>query len=232
MCPPCRQALVSQLAEESLLKRDNVWVRIPSRAPGRGVTKRRMMSNQEALQTLNKRYMADDRFQHLHEANKNFVPGMGPLEPKLMMIGEAPGRVENAKKIPFVGPAGVNLTNLFEDVGIDQSEAYLTNVVKYWPPLRDGSHTPTEEEIEASREYLMDEIDIINPIIVGLCGRTPIHAIFPELNNVWKYHGDLLEGKFVPLYHPAVLSYQPHKKHLVREGYTKLKAYLDAKAVV
>lgn len=190
------------------------------------------MSKTEALRILNEMYQDDPRFIHFRELNKNFVPGDGPVDAKLILVGEAPGRMENAKRTPFVGPAGINLTNLLEDVKIDESLVYKTNVVKYWPPIRENSYTPTEEEIEASREYLMDEISIIDPIIIGLCGRTSIHAVFPELSNVWAHHGTLLEGKFVPLYHPAVISYNPQKKPSVREGYMKLKAYLDAKAVV
>lgn len=189
------------------------------------------MSKREALRILNDMYQEDPRFQHFRDLHKNFVPGVGPEDARLILIGEAPGRMENAKRTPFVGPAGTNLTNLLEDVGIDESEVYKTNVVKYWPPFRDNSYTPTEEEIEASREYLMDEISIVDPIIVGLCGRTSIHAIFPELDNVWANHASLLESKFVPLYHPAVISYQPNRKLAIREGYIKLKAYLDAKAV-
>lgn len=190
------------------------------------------MGRKDDLQALNERYMSDERFQHFRDLHKNFVPGAGPLKPKLMLIGEAPGRMENAKRMPFVGQAGINLTNLLEDVGIDSYDVFMTNVVKYWPPHREGGYTPTEDEIIASREYLEEEIEIVEPVIIGLCGRTSIHAMFPEVGNVHDFHGQLLQTRFVPLYHPAMISYQPHRKMTVREGYTKLKAYLDAKAVV
>jgi DNA polymerase len=190
------------------------------------------MGKMEELKALYDSYLMDTKFAHLRDAKRKFVPGAGPLRANLMLVGEAPGKMENAKGVPFVGRAGINLTNLLEDVSIDVDDVFFTNAVKFYP-LRhvDGNFTPTEEEIAASREYLLKEIDIVEPLVVGMCGRTAIHTVYPNLNDVFHNHGKLLDGKFVPLYHPAVVSYQPHRKLAVREGYTKLAAYLVAKAV-
>jgi uracil-DNA glycosylase len=189
------------------------------------------MGKMEDLKALYDAYVVDEHFQHLRNLNRKFVPGSGPLRADLMLIGEAPGKMENAKRIPFVGRAGINLTNLLEDVKIDPDDVFFTNAVKYWPIRQsDGSFSPTEEEIEISRDYLLKEIEIVEPLVIGMCGRTAIHTLFPEINDVFHNHGELLQGRFVPLYHPAVVSYQPHRKPAVREGYTKLAAYLAAKA--
>lgn len=188
------------------------------------------------LKALYDRYYVDPSFSHLRdiEPKRKFVPGAGPLQAHLMLIGEAPGRMENARGLPFVGRAGTILNNLLEDTRIDTEDVFYTNSVKYWPRQQeDDSWTPTEEEINASRPYLLEEINIVNPLIVGMCGRTSIHTLFPELNDVHKKHGQLLEKdgrKFVPLYHPALISYQPTKKSMVREGYTRLAAYLSMMA--
>jgi uracil-DNA glycosylase len=104
------------------------------------------LSKKDELQALYEDYMIDERFEHFRDLHKNFVPGMGPLSPKLMLVGEAPGRMENAKRLPFVGQAGINLANLLEDVGIDQYNVFMTNVLKYWPPYREGGYTPSEED--------------------------------------------------------------------------------------
>lgn len=182
------------------------------------------------LKDVYDRYLADPRFNHLREAGRKFVSGAGPLKAKVMLIGEAPGRMENAKSVPFIGPAGVKLENLLEDVKIDSSDVFFTNVVKYWPlQQEDGSFTPTEEEVNASRDYLLEEINVVQPLVIGMCGRTAIHTIYPQFTDVFHNHGNLIDGKFVPLYHPAVLLYQKHRRNAVREGYTKLAAYLAAK---
>lgn len=185
----------------------------------------------EELDNLYKKYKEDHRFEHLRRVGRNFVPGLGLLNSKILIIGEAPGKMENAYKVPFVGRAGKNLSQLLDEVGIKDEDVFYTNTVKYYPLQQsDGSYTPVEDEIVASREYLLKEIEIVNPLVVGMCGRAAIHTVFPAINNVFHRHGELLENKFVPLYHPAVISYQPYRKHMVKEGYTKLAAYAAAKS--
>jgi len=189
------------------------------------------MGTMEELDKLYQQYQEDPRFSHLRRVGRNFVPGVGFLNPKVLIIGEAPGKMENAYKIPFVGRAGKNLSLLLNDVGIKDENVFYTNTVKYYPLQQsDGNFTPVEDEIVASREYLLKEIEIVSPLVVGMCGRAAIHTVFPELNNVFHNHGELLKDKFVPLYHPAVLTYQPYRKALVTEGYIKLAAYATAKS--
>jgi len=156
------------------------------------------------------------------------VPGRGPLNCDIMLVGESPGTIENANRQPFVGRAGNNLTNILTDVGIDPYDVYMTNVVKYWPrpEVPGAKRLLTEQEIKASREYLQEEIDIVDPLIVGLCGRFAIQAIYPDKTEVFADHGDLLDGRFVCLYHPAVLSYDKTKRDLLLQGYGKLKTYV------
>jgi uracil-DNA glycosylase len=78
-----------------------------------------IVGSKEDLNRVYEQYKADRRLEHLRRPGINFVPGMGPLKPALMLIGEAPGRLENAKHLPFVGQAGIALSNLLEDVGTD-----------------------------------------------------------------------------------------------------------------
>lgn len=189
------------------------------------------MSNLQDLENIYYTYEEDPAFNHLRENHRNFVPGIGPLQAPLMLIGEAPGKMENVKLQPFVGKAGRNLVDILTEVGISTEEVFRTNTVKYWPlPQQDGSYTPTEQEIVDSKEYLLKEIEIVDPVVVGLCGKVAINSIFPDIKAVAEKQGELLQGKFVPLYHPALVSYQPWMKDRIREGYLKLKAYLDAKA--
>jgi uracil-DNA glycosylase family 4 len=175
----------------------------------------------------------DPKLDHLRAAWVEFVPGLGPIDADLMIIGEAPGRLENARKTPFVGPAGLNLLNLLEDVDINSQRVFLTNAVKYWPYMLnpDGSmrtRTPESKDIELFREYLFDEIDIVKPRLVALAGNVASQAIFPKMSSYMHQHGKLIDGKFVIVYHPAVISYQAHMKSKVKYGYSRLKNHLDA----
>lgn len=180
------------------------------------------------LESIYSRYASDPRFEGLRQEGINLVPGRGPLNPNIMLIGESPGAVENANRMPFVGRAGNNLTNILTDVGIDPYTVYMTNVVKYWPrpEVPGAKRYLSKDEIEASRAYLQEEIDVVDPLIVGLCGRFAVQAIYPDKTEVFADHGDLLDGRYVCLYHPAVLSYDKTKRQLLLEGYGKLKNYL------
>lgn len=186
------------------------------------------VTQREDLASLYSRYASDPKFEDLRQEGINLVPGRGPLNPNIMLVGESPGAIENANRQPFVGRAGNNLTNILTDVGIDPYTVYMTNVVKYWPrPSVPGAKRYlTKEEVEASREYLQEEIEIVDPLVVGLCGRFAIQAIYPEKTEVFADHGDLLDGRFVCLYHPAVLSYDKTKKDLLLRGYGKLATYI------
>ena len=56
------------------------------------------------------------------------VEGVGPKN-GLMIIGEAPGRTEVVKKIPFIGKSGQLFRKTLFRVGIDPKEIYWTNAV-------------------------------------------------------------------------------------------------------
>lgn len=190
-----------------------------------------MGSQIDSLKKLYDKYTVDPLFDHLRGYDINFVPGAGVLDPKVMLIGEAPGKMENAKGKPFVGPAGKELSKILEEIEINSdNDTFFTNVVKYWPKTSSRStRTPTEKEIRESSVYLKEEIAIVNPIIIGLCGRISITAIFPNVESVRSQNGKVLLGKYIPLYHPALILYKPEKKQEVLLGYKVLKATLDSK---
>src|SRR5882757_8539088 len=92
------------------------------------------MSKEAAMLKLNRSYERDGAFAHLR-AHSRFVPGDGPLDARVMLIGEAPGRTENAEGRPFVGRAGALLDRMLEEYGgVRREYVYVTNIVKYRPP--------------------------------------------------------------------------------------------------
>ena len=163
----------------------------------------------------------DPKFQKYRDTKARLVRGHGSTEPKVIFVGEAPGRLENARRTPFVGPAGQELKKLMAHAKIDPDDVYYTNVLKYWPHVDYSTRTPTDEEIRDAAPYLMEELDYLadDNTIVGLCGRTALGAIFPDMTSITHVHGTRLfiDGiSIVPVYHPAVLLYksQPFEKVL------------------
>jgi uracil-DNA glycosylase family 4 len=161
----------------------------------------------------------DPRLEHFRLNKAKFVPGSGNINPKVVFVGEAPGRVENARSTPFVGPAGQELKRLMAHALIDPDDVFYTNVLKYWPHVEYSTRTPSMNEIKVSSEYLMSELDYLadDDTIVALCGRVALMAIFPDQTSINHIHGTrmFMDGiSFVPVYHPAVLLYgsQPFDK--------------------
>ena len=57
------------------------------------------------------------------------VPGEGPADARVMLIGEAPGYHENQQGRPFIGPAGQFLEELLGVAGLKRSDVFITNIV-------------------------------------------------------------------------------------------------------
>lgn len=191
------------------------------------------ISESDQLSQLDKlydEYDIDQRFNKLRHSGIKLVPGDGPLNPLVMLVGEKPGSMENDKAMPFIGRVGGILHAFLRELDIDPQTTFMTNVVKYWPenPHNEGrERTLTREEISVSREYLLREIAVVNPKLVGLCGLGAIKAIYPEATDVFSHNGEFLDDKFVLLYNPSLVLYKPWKRPLILKGFGKLKALMD-----
>ena len=88
----------------------------------------------------------------LAASRTNIVFSDGVPNPKLMLIGEAPGFYEDQQGKPFVGKAGQLLDRIFASVGFTrEKDIYICNTLKCRPP---DNRNPLPEEKEACREYL------------------------------------------------------------------------------
>src|SRR5262245_37124754 len=151
----------------------------------------------------------------------NYVSGIGPLEPDLMIIGEAPGSNENLQGVPFVGPSGEMLNEILYKAGTRRGECYITNVAKYQPPFNDFDKLQAVGvDINESVEALWnDEIKARNPKCILDVGHRAMRAVmgWPVLYNekddkfpILNYRGSILTArdgrtKVVPTIHPAAL---------------------------
>lgn len=141
----------------------------------------------------------------------NYVPGIGPYEPDLMIVGEAPGKHENDAKEPFVGPTGQMVNEYLRDCGISRSEVYLTNVVKYQPPFNDFTKLNLIgiDLAESTRKLWDEEIRPFNPKCILALGDRALEAV-TGYSGILNYRGSILRAndgihKVVPTIHPAAL---------------------------
>lgn len=143
---------------------------------------------------------------------ERFVPGVGPLDADLVLVGEAPGATEVEQGEPFVGQAGSQLDAALETAGIDRAAVYVTNVVKVRPP---ENRTPRADEIAAWRPVLAAELDRVDPAVVVTLGNTATRALLETDEGITDLRGRRVEwdGRVVvPTYHPASLFYDEGKR--------------------
>lgn len=141
----------------------------------------------------------------------HYVPGVGPLEPDLMIVGEAPGKKEDETKLPFQGPAGEILTDALHKAGMPRAQAYITNVVKQRPP---GNNFKMLHiigvDLQESIKYLWEhEIEARRPKTILAVGNEALKAV-TQYDGIMNYRGSILlarDGvtKVVPCIHPAAL---------------------------
>ena len=161
----------------------------------------------------------------LHRTRTNSVPGEGPADARIMLIGEAPGWNEDQQGRPFIGAAGKFLEELLAAAGLKRSDVFITNVVKSRPP---GNRDPLPDEIAACAPFLQRQIDTIDPDVIVTLGRFSMAKWFPG-ERISRIHGQpKKEGKrlIVPMYHPAAALHQQALKATILEDFAKLPRIL------
>ena len=118
------------------------------------------------MEELNYQVYACKKCRLWHDA-KHGVPGEGPLNAKVMVIGQNPGSDEDKTGRPFVGRAGKFLTKTFAEYGLKREELFITNIVKHISPQ---NRKPFPDEVAACLPYLTAQIDKIKPKIIVLLG--------------------------------------------------------------
>lgn len=170
----------------------------------------------------------------LSKGRTHIVFGEGNVNAKIMFIGEAPGREEDAQARPFVGEAGQILTSLINKMGeasglnFMRKDVYIANIVKCRPP---SNRDPQEDEIEACFPFLERQIEIISPMVIMSLGRISAYTLLGLKTPLSKFSITKVRGKFfeykgipvMPTFHPAYFLRNPKDKPLT---------WADAQAVI
>jgi DNA polymerase len=165
------------------------------------------------------------------------VFGEGPGRAELMMVGEQPGDQEDRAGQPFVGPAGRVLDEALDEVGIDRSRVYVTNVVKHFKWVARGKRRihskPNAREIRACRPWLEAELADVQPRVVVALGATAAQALLGASFRVTQQRGKPLEDTGLARYvvatvHPASILRAPDPESREAEG----RAFVDDLRVV
>ncbi|MBD3880970.1 uracil-DNA glycosylase [Phormidium tenue FACHB-886] len=160
------------------------------------------------------------------------VVSRGNVQAPILIIGEGPGQNEDETGIPFVGRAGQLLDRILESVKLSEADVFISNIVKCRPP---GNRAPTQQEMDACRPYLMEQIRMVDPKIILLTGASAVKGLTGDKRGITKIRGEWIEweGKLcMPVLHPAYLLRNPSKekgspKWLMWQDIQAVKAKLD-----
>lgn len=148
----------------------------------------------------------------LCEGRTNTVPGEGPSDAKLMVVGEGPGANEDRQGRPFVGRAGKLLDDILAAIEMPRSQVYICNIVKCRPQ---NNRNPEADEIKACIPYLVRQIELIKPSVILAVGSVAACSLLETRKSLGQLRNQVHEYRGIPLivtYHPAALLRNPQWK--------------------
>jgi len=171
----------------------------------------------------------DCRKCRLAKTRKKIVFGMGNPYAGIMIIGEGPGQQEDEQGLPFVGKSGQLLDKILDACGFTRSEhVFIANIVKCRPP---ENREPAPDEREACIGYLLRQIEMIDPKIIILLGRTALQGLIGGGLKVTQQRGQWLTWKNIEImttYHPSALLRNPNLKPEAWNDFKKvIEKYID-----
>jgi len=167
----------------------------------------------------------------LCETRTNTVFGVGPEHAPLMVVGEGPGADEDARGEPFVGRAGRLLDEMLRAIGRSrQSDTWIANIVKCRPP---GNREPADDEAEACRSYLEQQLRLVKPRLIVALGRIAAQRLLATDTPIGKMRGQTYrwgpdDTPLMVTYHPAYLLRNPGDKAKSWEDLKRIHRFLHA----
>lgn len=162
---------------------------------------------------------------------KKTVIGRGDFKSPVMFIGEAPGEEENKKGVPFVGASGKLIGKMLEIIGIKEEDIYIINMF-FWQP--ENNRTPTLEELELTKPYVLEHIKIQNPKLIVTLGSVATKTLLNSKSNITSLRGGFQEfsidnNMYYDLFvtfHPAYILRNGTNLNLYKQDFEKIKTYL------
>lgn len=167
----------------------------------------------------------------LCETRRNVVFGTGNAHAHWMIVGDAPGEMEDEQGEPFVSKPGQLLDSMLAACGLSRSlpststppekQVYIANALKCRPK---GSSNPTPEELAHCEPYLLRQIELIQPRIILAMGRYAVQSLLHSTEPLGKLRGRVHHVHGAPDV-PVVVTYHP--AFLLRNGEDKARAWDD-----
>ena len=141
----------------------------------------------------------------LHQSRIKAVPGEGSSNAPVMFVGEAPGKDEDEQGRPFVGRSGQLLRQTIRDVGWEEGDVFIANVLKCRPP---GNRDPEKSEIAACQRFLQAQIVLLQPKVIVTLGRYSMELLISPDLKITKVRGQHISKDgllYLPTFHPSYI---------------------------
>ncbi|QQA44740.1 UdgX family uracil-DNA binding protein [Pelagovum pacificum] len=194
-------ALIPELIAGAQARAAEMAAAAPTLAPARAgrITERFDMDHAERPPVDDRdsylRELAGCRRCPLWENATQAVPGEGPLDAELMIVGEQPGDQEDLAGRPFVGPAGQLFDEAAEQAGLDRRRAFITNAVKHFKFTPRGKRrihqSPNSSEISHCRWWLDAERTLVQPKLILGMGGTALESLTGDRKGILKRRGQV-----------------------------------------
>lgn len=161
-----------------------------------------------------------ERCPNWESAERICMAGTGPKNAKIMIVGEAPGDLEDRTGRHFQGRGGKLLDDLLVAAGIERKDCYLTNLVKCRPP---EGRSPSAKEASTCKEYLIREIAEVKPEFILTLGATVLKALTKKA-KITEIHGQPFEymgSQVIPSFHPNMALRDPTRLPGLRKDIIK-----------
>jgi uracil-DNA glycosylase family 4 len=142
---------------------------------------------------------------------------------RLMLVGQAPGPVEDDVTRPFAGRAGAQLMRWFERAGIGgetevRDRVFMTSMTTCFPgrlPNNAGDRRPSAAEVALCRSWLDAYMELLRPALIICIGGLAHSRFLPGrrldelVGNSWSAAGEIVDGipesvpVLLPLPHPS-----------------------------
>ena len=167
------------------------------------------------------------------------VIGEGSEDANIILIGEAPGYNEDRQGLPFVGKAGGILDQSLDSIGLQRQDVYIANILKCRPPK---NRNPLKSEVDLCTGYLNKQIELIQPRVIIPLGNFATSYIFEKFglkyDKISNVHGRIFQVntifgniKIIPMYHPAVATYNPNTKDILIEDFKSIQTTLEKRCL-
>ena len=171
----------------------------------------------------------------------NAVPGEGPVDAEVMVVGEGPGYDEDRQGRPCVGRAGQLLDKMIVAMGLTREQVFIANIAKCHPmvdPLHPEKHgndrAPNAGEIACCRKFLEQQIAIICPKYIVALGGVSAKALISDAKSLGALRGQFynLQLDNVTLPRPVKILATFHPAALLRNPNWKKDAWKDLQMVM